>query len=211
MPPPKLKGPSRSPDGSQIAFESRAHQELPDIYIIAADGGKPPRRLTQETSEDIRPSWSRDGHWLYFSSNRSGDFQLWKQSMAGSPAVQLTRQGGREAFEAPDGQFLYYTRGTNEPGIWRVPVAGCEEVQVLDHGRQGAWAIQEQGIYLITPIGRAKSAIEFFSFATGKRMILSEIEKDDFYGFTVSADGRRLLWSQIDRNDSDIMLLKNFR
>jgi Tol biopolymer transport system component/DNA-binding winged helix-turn-helix (wHTH) protein len=208
---PFAGSPRWSPDGTQIAFETRGNQHQPDIYVIAAEGGKPPRRFTTEDSEDIRPSWSHDGKWLYFCSNRSGSFQLWKQPVAGGPAVQLTRQGGREAYEAPDSQFVYYTRSTNEPGIWRVPVNGGEETRVLEQGRQGAWAVQQEGIFLLYATGNGKSAIEFFSFATAKKATLTAIGKDDIYGFTVTPDGRRLLWSQIDRNESDLVLLENFR
>lgn len=208
---PFAGSPRWSPDGSQIAFDTRANQERPDIYVIAADGGKPPRRLTMEDAEDIRPSWSHDGQWIYFGSNRSGDYQLWKQKVAGGPAQQLTWQGGREAYESPDGQFVYYTRGTNEPGIWRVPVTGGEETRVLEQGRQGAWAVQSQGIYFLRFIAKAHGAIEFFSFSTGRNTPVAVFEKEETYGFTVSADGRQLLWAQLDRNESDLMLLENFR
>lgn len=44
------------------------------------------------------PSWSRDGHWLYFASNRSGDDQVWRVPATGGEAVQVTKQGG---FAAP--------------------------------------------------------------------------------------------------------------
>ncbi|HEX9000528.1 MAG TPA: winged helix-turn-helix domain-containing protein, partial [Blastocatellia bacterium] len=208
---PFVGSPRWSPDGSQIAFDTRANQERPDIYVIAADGGKPPRRLTMDDAEDIRPSWSHDGKWIYFSSNRSGNHQLWKQKVAGGPAQQLTWQGGREAYESPDGQFVYYTRGTNEPGIWRVPVTGGEETRVLEQGRQGAWAVQSQGIYFLSFAAKARGAIEFFNFATGRKTPISVFEKEETYGLTVSADGRRLMWAQMDRNESDLMLLEHSR
>ena len=48
-----------------------------DIYVISADGGLP-RRLTTEGSGELIPSWSRDGKWIYFPSNRTGIFQVWK-------------------------------------------------------------------------------------------------------------------------------------
>ena len=207
---PFVGSPRWSPDGSQIAFESRANREQPDIYIIAANGGTPPRRVTMETAAEIRPSWSRDGQWLYFSSNRGGDYQLWKQPTAGGSAVQLTWQGGREAYESPDGLWLYYTRSPNEPGIWRVPVTGGDETRLLEQGRQGAWAVHAQGIYLVNTTARTPGVIEFFNFATARKMTFSVFGKEDFYGFTISADGRRLLWSQVDRNESDLMLLENF-
>lgn len=208
---PFVASPRWSPDGSQIAFESRANQQQPDIYVIAANGGKAPRRLTLEATGEIRPAWSRDGQWLYFSSNRSGESQLWKQPVAGGPAVQLTQQGGREAYESPDGQFLYYTRSPNEPGLWRVPVNGGEETRVLEQGRQGAWAMHPQGLYLVNPASKSPGTIEFFSFTTERKVRLAEFEKDDLYGFSVSPDARRLVWSQIDRNESDLVRVENFR
>ena len=51
--------PRWSPDGGQIAFDSLAAGNR-DLYVVSADGGRP-RRLTKESSEDVCPSWSRDG------------------------------------------------------------------------------------------------------------------------------------------------------
>jgi Tol biopolymer transport system component/DNA-binding winged helix-turn-helix (wHTH) protein len=94
--PPLFKGSPRwSPDGQAIAFDwtTEGHR---DIYVVSMEGGKP-KRLTTETSSDVRPSWSRDGRWVYFGSNRSGAWQLWKVPSTGGQAVQLTERGGREA------------------------------------------------------------------------------------------------------------------
>lgn len=208
---PFVASPRWSPDGSQIAFESRAKQDQPDIFIVEASGSAAPRRVTLEATAEIRPAWSQDGQWLYFSSNRSGDYQLWKQPVGGGPAIQLTQQGGREAYESFDGQFLYYTRSPNEPGIWRVPVSGGAETRVLEQGRQGAWALHPQGIYQIKAATKTPGTIEFFSFATARSVVLAAFEKDDLYGCTISPAGRHLLWSQIDRNESDLVLIDNFQ
>ena len=42
----------------------------------------------------VSPSWSRDGKWIYFASDRSGEYQVWKMPAGGGEAVQLTRKGG---------------------------------------------------------------------------------------------------------------------
>jgi eukaryotic-like serine/threonine-protein kinase len=205
--------PRWSPDGQQIAFRSAAAGNN-DIYVIHTEGGKP-RRITTETSNDEWPSWSRDGRWIYFGSNRSGDWQVWKAPAEGGQAVQVTRNGGREAFESPDGRFVYYVKSHGLLGIWRITVEGGEEVRVLDQGLQGFWGVAETGIYFAEPDAKPNPTIHFFSFTTRKLAQIATLEKRliqvNVGAFAVSPDGRRILCTQLDRAESDIMLVENFR
>jgi len=207
--------PRWSPDGQQILFDARPAGNS-DIYVMSAKGGKP-RALTLEPSHDVIPSWSRDGRWIYFCSNRSGDFQTWRVPADGGQATQVTAHGGFEAFESPDGQLLYYTKGRGPGGIWQMPVAGGEERQVpelLTAGYWRYWAVQEQGIYFVAPVASGRPAIKFFSFATRRVMQLGVIERDPLQGppgLTVSPDGRSVLYAQADQSISDIILIENFR
>jgi Tol biopolymer transport system component len=121
---PHVADPRWAPDSRQIAFDSTAEGSR-DIYVISAGGGAP-RRLTTESSTDSRASWSSDGRRIYFGSNRSGDWQMWKMPAEGGQASQVTKHGGREASESPDGKLLYYSKGYDSPGIWRMSLAGGE-------------------------------------------------------------------------------------
>ncbi len=215
---PMAGSPRWSPDGRQIAFDSRVAGHT-DIYVISAEGGKP-RRLTTGPSHDALPSWSRDGAWIYFCSDcNSSNQQIWKIPAAGGQAVQVTRNGGFDNVESPDGrQYLYFTKGYRVPGIWRMPVAGGEETLVLNHHSAGQWrywAVKEQGIYFATAETPEHPLLEFFSFATGKVTPLATLEKKisyfGFAGLDVSPDGRWLIWQQLDQEGSDIMLMENFR
>jgi Tol biopolymer transport system component len=114
---PQTGSPRWSPDGRWIAFDSTKYGHR-DIFVVAAEGGFL-RRLTTEPSEDVRPNWSADGRWIYFGSDRGGDWQVWKVPSEGGAAVQVTRHGGREAFESLDGKFVYYTKQGPTAGIWR--------------------------------------------------------------------------------------------
>lgn len=207
--------PRWSPDGRQIVFESRA-EGATAIYLINAEGGKP-RRLTTESSQDIAPNWSRDGQWVYFGSNRSGSMQIWKIPAADGQAVQVTRQGGVESMESPDGKFLYYAKGQSVPGIWRMPTADGEETLVLDEHRAGYWRqwdVVEQGIYFATAETPDRPLIEFFNFATRKVTPILTLEKrlpGAISGLSVSPNGRQLIWTQLDQSGSDLMLMENFR
>jgi dipeptidyl aminopeptidase/acylaminoacyl peptidase len=207
--------PRFSPDGKRIAFDS-AKAGSQDIYTVSAEGG-PSRRLTTESSADVRPSWSKNGDWIYFGSNRTGDWQVWKIPSVGGAATKVTSQGGREAFESTDGQWLYYTKFPPSQGIWRVAVAGGEETQVLDHGYQGRWAVLDSGIALAWLTPESVPVLEFFRFATRSLTKIRKVPKDllrtDTLGPTlaVSPDGLWILYSFFDRSESDLVLVENFR
>jgi hypothetical protein len=149
--------------------------------------------------------------------DRSGTYQIWKMPAQGGEALPVTKGGGFDSLESADGKFLYYTKGREVPGIWRVPVGGGQETPVLDHHRAGywrAWDVVAEGIYFATAEVPSRPVIEFFSFATGRVTQIAQLEKPIFttdQGLTVSPDQRWLVYVQIDQSGTDIMLVENFR
>jgi Tol biopolymer transport system component/DNA-binding winged helix-turn-helix (wHTH) protein len=211
--------PRWSPDGRSIVFDSRSCAPSaagnPDVYLINADGG-PATRLTEDASEDVAPSWSRDGKWIYFGSNRSGNMQIWKMPPSGGQPVQVTKNGGFEGFESTDGTHLYFTKGRAIAGIWRIPVGGGEEEFVTGHHQAGLWRywrVVEQGIYFATA-SSAGPLLEFYNF---KNRTINQVARlpraAERYlpGLAVSPDGRSLLYCRMDQSGSDILMLENFR
>ena len=56
--------------------------------------------------------------------------------------------------------------------------------------------------------------IKFYDFQTRKITQIGAIEKEvirGYTGFSVTWDGRYMAWSQIDRGESDLMMIENFR
>jgi Tol biopolymer transport system component len=161
------------------------------------------------------PSWSRDGRWLYFCSNRSGSLQVWKMPAEGGPARQLTKQGGFEGFEEASGKFFYYAKGRGVPGIWKTPVEGGEETPVVETDKAGLWrnwALGDKGIYFTNNEQPEKPVIEFFSFATGKVIRLATLDRPiNSQGIALSPEGRWLLFSLTDRQRQNVMVVENFR
>lgn len=213
--------PAWSPDGDQISFQA-APDGHSDVYVIAAAGGKP-RNLTFHPANDTRPSFSRDGKWIYFTSNRVGGRQLWKMPASGGAAIQLTSQGAFAAFESPDGRYLYYNRTMDTPSpLWRVPVSGGTPLKILEGVVLGAFAVTERGIYFIDrpagnsgllyidrPVGQTR--LRYFDLTSGKHTTVAQELGDVYLGLAASKDGRTILYSRVDSSLDDLMLVENFR
>jgi Tol biopolymer transport system component len=215
---PLTGSPRWSPDGSRLAFDSRGSGNS-DIYILDLTRGTPVR-FTTGPSGDVVPSWSRDGKTIYFACNRTGTWQVWKQAVDGGTPQQVTRNGGFMAFESADGRWLFYNKDLPKPSIWRIPTAGGEETRMVDDLKTemwGNWAVGAKGLYFLDYRPNLKpetAGIEFLNFATNSvREIGHTTQKPTPWntGLAVSPDERRILFTQIDRAGSDIMLAEGLR
>jgi Tol biopolymer transport system component len=198
-----------APDGNRLVFDSNAEGQF-ELYMISAEGGKP-RRLTTNPATDGVGSWSRDGKSIYFMSNRSGERQVWRMLAEGGSPIQLTRHIGYVAFESPDRRFVYYTKGRSETSLWRVPVDGGEEQPVLDSVLFLNFVVAPDGIFFVPGHADGAWSIRFFSFQTGATTFVAPIEGTAALGLSLSPDGRHILYSETDQQNTELMLVENFR
>jgi Tol biopolymer transport system component len=202
-----------SPDGQSIAFEFHPgeHSEV----CVVDQGGAAPRKIpTLPGADNLAPSWSRDGRWLYFSSKHGNDpFQLWKVPRDGGAPVEITREGGIAAVESVDGNYLYYSKYETS-GIWRLPLKGGPEVRVPDKPdgiNWFNWSLVRNGIYLLNTAEKAKASVDFFDFASGRVRHVFTLDKPWGWGLAVSPDEHSVLFVQSEFEESNIMIVKNFR
>jgi hypothetical protein len=132
--------------------------------------------------------------------------------------MQLTKGGGAEPIESPDGRLVYYTNVPElGPGLWSVPTNGGDEVRVLDSVRFGYWAVARNGIYYIDfdVASDERPRVKFLNFQAHQVMEIGRVEKTVTWkttpGFSISPDGRWLLYSNLESTDADLMLVDNFR
>jgi serine/threonine protein kinase len=202
--------PRWSPDGQFIAFDTNLNGHF-NIHVIPAAGGKS-RRITSGTANEHHPSFSRDRRSIYFASNRSGEYQIWKAAVSGGEPVQVTYDGGQVAFESMDGKWLYYTQtvGPAPAVLWRIPTTGGQPIKVLDGVIERAFTAVEEGIYYIDrPMSEAR--LGYLEFATGNVRIVSPALGHVMAGLTASSDGRTILYTKLNTLGDDLMLVENFR
>ena len=208
---PDCSRPRWSPDSREIAFFSTQEGQK-EIYVIDLAKGKT-RRLTINPANDTSPSWSQDGKWIYFDSNRTGESRVWKMPAAGGEAVQVANAGGGSPLESPDGRDVYFLRGEGaSQSLWKTPVdGGGKAIQVLDSVYAHNYEVVKDGIYFIAQSREGRFAVHFLDFSSGKTRQLSTIAKTAQWGFSVSPDERRILYTQLEREGSDLMRVENFR
>jgi Tol biopolymer transport system component len=199
--------PSWSPDGRQIAFYSRVEGRS-QIFVIGAEGGAT-RRLTLDESDSMFPRWSRDGQWIYYGSNRTGTNQVWRIPSLGGTPVQVTRNGGYASSESPDGKMLYYTRDLSDVHLWKMPVAGGEETQVLESVILHNYAVADDGVYFIAKTAGGL-AIQFLNFQTNIVRALAAVGLG-YYGFSVAPDRKWILYTEYNPLGSNLALVDHFR
>ncbi len=108
------------------------------LCILPAGGG-PERRLTDGSADDGLPRWSPGGRAVIFSSNRSGNWQLWEVPAAGGLPRRLRTNGCTEtqADLSPDGRTLAFLSDCGGPqSLWLMGLADGAQRLLVRHGRR---------------------------------------------------------------------------
>jgi hypothetical protein len=215
--------PHWSPNVDEIVFHSNVEGQW-DIYAVSSSSGTP-RRLTDHPATDDFPSYSRDGKWVYFSSNRTSaqDQTLWKVPSAGGAAVQVTTTPAYAALESPDGASVYYVETVDRPSaLWRMPVTGGAAEKVLEGVYLANYAVLPSGIYYLERAAGAaaihyvdlpsgETSLRYFDFATKtSRTVARGLGSVDL-PIAVSADGRTIFYPRVDSGIHDLLLVSDFR
>jgi Tol biopolymer transport system component len=211
--------PRWSPDGGWVAFDARGKDGRWNVKVVESRGGQS-RQLTSGPFTSAVPVWSRDGKWIYFTSDRSGRFEIWRMPSQGGAAEQITRDGGFAVLESPDTKTLYYTKVAGDGPLFSRPASGSEEKQVVERVARRGFAVFDDGIYYLyaDPTGLAGSDIRFHEFATGRTRIIGSIESRILnpiearvgVGFSVSPDRKTFLFTHYASAGSDLMAIENF-
>jgi Tol biopolymer transport system component len=206
--------PRWSPDGRSIAFDSQTEDGHWDVWTVGVDGSGL-RQVTRNPADENVPSWSCNGRFLYFSSNRTGRSEIWRVAAAGGAEGQVTHEGGCVPFESLDGPTLYYMRTCANDALLARPTAGGEERTIFRCVDERSYAVGPHGVFHVdckTP--EAPSApqhtLRYWDAATGQDRPVGTFEATWTGGLSVSPDGRTIIYGR-SMQEYDLVMIENFR
>ncbi|HEX8984909.1 MAG TPA: hypothetical protein VF767_05755, partial [Bryobacteraceae bacterium] len=124
LPPERSIGdtnPAFSPDGRRIAFVRAPSSGVNDIWVTGAHGGVP-RRLTFDNRDILRQTWTPDGAYIVFSSNRTGNYNLWRIPASGGTPERLfgIGPGASDPSFSRDGRKMAFSQFFLDTNVWRI-------------------------------------------------------------------------------------------
>lgn len=198
-----------------------------DIFEASADG-RSLKRLTQAKGYDAEGSYSPDGKWIVFASNRpayegsmsesekelfekdpSSQMEIYLMKADGTQVKRLTNHLGYDGgpFFSPDGQKIVWRR-FNQQGtvaeIYTMNIDGTEE-KALTRLNAMSWApfYHPSGDYIIftsNKLGYSNFEI-FIVDKNGSRTPVRVSFLDGFDGLPVfTPDGQKLVWTHTNEN-----------
>jgi Tol biopolymer transport system component len=206
----RLGWPRWSPDGRALLFLVRGNGTM-EVDRVTSDGHSAAARV-QLPEDSQQVAWSHDGSWIYFQSMA----QIWKARADGQQRQKVTNNwGDSEPKESPDGKYVYFRR---ERSIWRIPAGGGTEEEVVAPDRDARWntfQVAAAGLYLLELDREERTvALRFYDLQSKKSRELARLPVTDpssVSTFSVSPDGRHLLYAAVDHAQTTLVLTENFR
>ncbi len=191
---PGINGaPSFSPDGRKLVVTLGGVDGNLDIYVLDINSRRT-TRLTTHRAIDTEGTWSPDGDYIYFTSDRSGGPQIYRVGASGGTPERVTFEGSYNARPrlSPDGKRLAMVH--NDRGNYRIAVMSLDrkDLLVLSTGRQDE-----------SPSFAPNSDILIYATRQGRNGVLETVSADGLIRQKMASraggDVREPVWSPFPR------------
>jgi Tol biopolymer transport system component len=188
--------PAPTPDGRYLVITSD-RGGAPDLWRLNPDGSQP-KQLTKKGSAEY-PACTPDGRWVVFSSSAPESI-LWKVSIDGGEAVQLTRGFASHPAVSPDGKLIAAVyreeMGDRPPALALIPISGgapAKELRLpVTFEAPLRWTRDGRAVSYVVH-GEGASNIWSQPIAGGPARQVTDFRRDHIGSFDWSPDGREIV------------------
>jgi Tol biopolymer transport system component len=120
-----------STDGRFILFMERGVKTRMDLWALPMFGDRKEYLLSSSTFDEQNPQVSPDGRWLAYSSDESGDYEIYVQSFTGEGKLgadkkRVSAAGGKLPVWRRDGSELFFIAADGQMMASSVKIGGTE-------------------------------------------------------------------------------------
>jgi Tol biopolymer transport system component len=189
--------------GRLLIAQRLRRQNLREIALDGAPADARPRLLTEGSSMDRQPVYSPDGRHILFSSNRSGNLDLWLLERATGALRQVTDDAAQDWDPGftPDGRHI----------LWSSDRGGHLEIWMANADGSGARQVSHDGVDAENPTATPDGSWIVYWSGHPERNGVWKVRADgssstllapgNHIGTEVSGDGRFAAYVEQDRID----------
>ena len=206
--------PSWSPDATRIAFFSR-RDGVNYAYETDVAGGTT-RSLRAGDDYSLFPHYSGDGKSLYFVSNAGNRFRIWRQSLAPNASAEPLIADDLVFFRtSKDWRYIYFLQLKPER-LMRLNLATKEKVPIWTFtdslGAHDAWEVAGNTLFYVSlDASEAMPRVVAVDLNSGERRVIGtfrRLSQDWKTSITASPDGASVVVTQVDKDDTKLMLMR---
>ena len=111
-------------------------------------------RLTFDAGLQSDATWSPDGRFIAYSSDRGGNFDIWVQPVAEGEPVQVTKSAANDWQPewSPDGNHIVFRSEREGGALFVVPALGGNERKISSFGYRPRWSPNGSEIVFTTSL-----------------------------------------------------------
>jgi TolB protein len=204
--------PDISADAKWIVFSSLRHSPNPDLYIKQVYGSTS-TRLTSDAASEIQPTFSPNGEFVAYASNRAGNWDIWVVGVDGSNPTRITDSATNDIHPSwsPDGKQIVYCSHGSRSKQWELWIVSVETTGIkkwIGYGLFPEWNPNPKVPKIAFQLARYRGS-QWFSIWTvdlvnGEAKFPTEIISSIQHACICpawSADGTHITYGTVSRNE----------